>query len=215
MSWEPRGISTCSLWHWPKAEHQVQTRLCVPFLSKACSGCVPCGVSAQCQMDVSVLGAIPVQSQLGPAVSTSKECSWAKMSRAVTMCAGSLYKRIHFHSPACLLQSKYNATAQRVRCQGRPQRANALLHLPGRSWPGPAAAPGARSSPCCESLFPRSWSSRAAEHSPAGLHSRLGERLSGALLFQREQEPPRELTAEPAAGALGAALSRQGSLSAQ
>lgn len=109
---------------------------------------------------------IPVQSQLGPFVSTSKERSWPEMSRAVRVCAGSLYKRIHFHSPACLLQSKHNATAKRVQCQGRPQRANAwllrrALHLPDRSCPGPAAAPGARSSPCCESQLPKSWSCQA------------------------------------------------------
>lgn len=104
-------------------------------------------------------------------MSTSKEHSWAKMSRAVTVCAGSLYKRIHFHCPACLLQSKYNATAKRVQCQARPQRANArllwrALHL------------RARSSPCCESRCPQSWSSQAASHSPARLDSQLGERLS-------------------------------------
>lgn len=59
---------------------------------------------------------------------------------------------------------------------------------PDHSCPGPAAAPGARSLPCCESWLLWNCSSRAANHSPARLDSQPGERLSGALPSQREQE---------------------------
>lgn len=101
----------------------------------------------------------------------------AELGKDVKSCysiCGSLYKRIHFHSPACLLQSKYNAAANNVLCHSRPQPANARAAAVGATSPcttavlSPHHSPGGclhprslgtRSSPCCESCLSLNCSS--------------------------------------------------------
>lgn len=110
-----------------------------------------------------------------------KDQQAAELGKDVKSCysvCASLYKRIHFHSPACLLQSKYNTTATNILCRSRPQRANARAAavdatslrtaavLSPHHSPGAAFTPGARSSPCCESCLPLNGSSLWAPQLP-------------------------------------------------
>lgn len=70
----------------------------------------------------------PVQSWLTPTACMHEQQQGVELEQDVRSCysmCGSLHKRIHFHSPACLLQSKYNAAANNILCHSRPQRANA------------------------------------------------------------------------------------------
>lgn len=149
------------------------------LLSRARSACLPEGCHPTAQTDAfkarsSLQITFPCDPGSLPAhTSTSKERSWGKDVKSCYSMCSSLYKRIHFHSPACLLQSKHPTTANSVLCHGRPQRANAwaaavcatslrtaaVLSPYRSSWGCLRQRPlGARSSPRCESCLPLHWS---------------------------------------------------------
>lgn len=191
----PYGIRTPQPWALaylaPAPNHAIG--LLTVLLSRSCSACLPMGCQPTAQTDAfkarssleppfPMPGAIPARS---PRHCTHKHQQGAELGKDVRSCysmCGSLHKRIHFHSPACLLQSKYNAAANNVLCHSRPQRANARAAAVGATSLRTAAvlspyrspwgclrprAPGARSSPCCESCLPLNCSSLWALQPPS------------------------------------------------
>lgn len=79
---------------------------------------------------------------------------------------------------ALLVCFSQNTMPQLRGCSVRPDHSELMHGCCGGCCISQTAAPRARSSPCCESRCPQSWSSQAASHSPARLDSQLGERLS-------------------------------------